>query len=299
MTRRAVIIDNPGSGPSRDRGRRLAGMVEALAARGVDATVWTSAAPRDATSLAREAVMTGAGMVVVHGGDGTVNETLQALVGSRVALGVWPGGTANVLARELGLPRGVDALADVLAAGRTWRVSVGRAGPRYFLLMAGIGLDAAVVQAVRPGLKRLAGEGAYWAAALARMARWRPARFVVEAEGRQYTATFAVIANASSYGGGLRFAPHARMDDDVLDVCLVDSDERLALARYLAAARHGSHLDLPSVTYLRTGCVRAQGGDGAYVQVDGELAGRVPMLFECVPEAISLIVPETRRAMDS
>ncbi len=274
-------------------------MVEALVARGVDATVQTSAAPGDATSIGREAVVAGADMVVVHGGDGTVNETLQALVGSRVALGVWPGGTANVLAQELRLPRGLDALADVLAAGRTWRVSVGRAGPRYFLLMAGIGLDAAVVQAVRPGLKRLAGEGAYWAAALARLAAWRPARFSVEAEGRHYASTFAVIANASSYGGGLRFAPQARMDDDVLDVCLVDSDQRLALARYLAAVRHGSHLDFPGVTYLRTGRVRAQGGDGAYVHVDGELVGRVPMLFECVPEAISLIVPEKGRTVDS
>ncbi len=233
----------------------------------------------------------GVSRVVVHGGDGTINEALQALVGSPTALGVWPAGTANVLARELGLPRERAAVADVLARACTRRVSVGRAGERYFLLMAGIGLDAAALRRVSPTLKRVVGEGAYWMAGLRQLADWHPARFVVDVAGERHRATFAVVANASLYGGGLRFAPHARMDDDLLDLCLFDSDQRARFARYLAAARTGSHLGLPGVTYRRARRAVAHGEGALWVQVDGELLGRLPMRFECVPAAVSLIIP--------
>ncbi|MGH7375780.1 MAG: diacylglycerol/lipid kinase family protein, partial [Candidatus Rokuibacteriota bacterium] len=204
---------------------------------------------------------------------------------------VWPGGTSNVLARELGLPGSLDLLADVIATGRMRRVSVGRAGERYFLLMAGVGLDADVVRAVHPGLKRLTGEGAYWMAGLRQLTDWHPIHFLVETEGAQHRATFAVVANAPSYGGGLRFAPEASMDDDLLDVCLFDSTQRHRFARYLAAAFSGSHLGMPGVTYLKTRRAVVHGDESRFVQVDGELHGPLPVRFECVPAALSLVVP--------
>ena len=98
--------------------------------------------------------------MIVHGGDGTVNEAVQALVGTPTPLAVWPGGTSNVLARELELPGTLDLMARVIVTGAIRRVSVGRAGERNFLLMAGVGLDADTLRAVHPGLKRLTGEGA-------------------------------------------------------------------------------------------------------------------------------------------
>lgn len=295
MSRSAVLIYNPGSGRPRGRSEAVARIVELLRARGLRARAAETAGPGDATRLARQAAEGGADQVIVHGGDGTINEALQALVGGGPPLGVWRGGTANVLAGELGLPRNPEALADILAAGDTRRVSVGRAGERYFILMAGIGLDAAVVRDVNPALKRLTGEGAYWMAGLRQLARWPPGRFEVEVDGRRHGATFAVVANAASYGGGLRFAPRARMDDDLLDVCLFDSYQRHRFARYLAAARTGSHLDLPGVTYLQARRAHAHPGNGQYVQVDGELLGPLPVAFECIPAALSLVVPPLNR----
>ena len=287
--RSCVIISNP------DAGRRptpsLPRIVEALARRGISATARVTAGPGDATRLAGEAVRAGAELILVHGGDGTVNEALQPLVGGPTPLAVWPGGTANVLARELGLPRDLEPLAETVAAGRLRRVSVGRAGERYFLLMAGVGLDAALVRAVSPRLKRLTGEGAYWVAGLTELAHWHPRRFVVEIDGRQHAATFAVIANAASYGGGLRLAPRARMDDDLLDYCLFDWTERRRFLRYLAAGFSGSHLGLPGVTYRQAGRATAHGGEDVAVHVDGELSGSLPMSFECAPAALSLVVP--------
>jgi YegS/Rv2252/BmrU family lipid kinase len=291
VARTAVLISNPVAGPAPGRRPGAEAVVAALLARGLPVTARVTAGPGDATVLAREAIDSGADLIIAHGGDGTVHEVLQAMVGGSVPLGLWPVGTANVLARELGLPRTAAALADVLAVGRTRRISVGRAGQRYFVLMAGIGADADVIRGVSPALKRLTGQGAYWLAACLRLRHWPPPRFVVEVDGREYPATFAVAANASTYAGGLMFAPHARMDDEVLDLCLFDVTSRLRFARYLAAARRGAHLGRPGVTCVTTSRARARGEPGRWVQVDGELLGPLPVDIECVPAALSLVVP--------
>ena len=291
MSRSAVLVHNPGSGQRRDRFHSITRMVDALRARGVTVTPQATAGPADATRLTAAALEARTDLVIVHGGDGTVNEAMQVLVGTSTPLAVWPGGTSNVLARELELPGGVEQLADAFAALRTRRVSVGRAGDRYFLLMAGIGLDADVVRAVHPGLKRLTGEGAYWMAGLRQLTDWNPVHFVLETETGRHRATFAVVANAASYGGGLRFAPDARMDDDLLDICLFDATQRHRFARYLAAAYTGSHLGMPGVTYVKARRATVQGDATRFVQVDGELLGPLPVSFECVPDALSLVVP--------
>src|SRR5258708_36829268 len=114
-------------------------------------------------------------------------------------------------------------MARVIATGALRRVSVGRAGERYFLLMAGVGLDADMLRSVHPGLKRLTGEGAYWMAGLRRLTDWNPVPFLVETESGRHRATFAVVANAASYGGGLRLAPGASMGADLLAPFLFDS----------------------------------------------------------------------------
>src|SRR5258708_39615659 len=107
-------------------------------------------------------------------------------------------------------------MARVIATGAIRRVSVGRAGERYFLLMAGVGLDADTLRAVHPGLKRLTGEGAYWVAGLRPLTPWNPVPLVVGAESGRHRATFAVVAHAASYGGRLRFAPAASTDADLV-----------------------------------------------------------------------------------
>jgi diacylglycerol kinase (ATP) len=291
LPRSAVLVYNPGSGQPRDRFHSITRMVEVLRPLGVAVTPRVTAGPADVTRLTAEAVAAHVDLVIVHGGDGTVNEAVQALVGTPTPLAVWPAGTSNVLARELELPGSLDLLARVIAAGAVRRVSVGRAGERYFSLMAGVGLDAELLRSVHPGLKRLPGEGAYWTAGLRQLADWNPVPFMVETEGARLRATFAVVANAASYGGGLRFAPDASMDDDLLDLCLFDSTERHRFARYLAAASSGSHLNMPGVTYLKARRAVAHGPDNRLVHVDGELLGRLPVSFDCVPAALSLVVP--------
>ena len=216
-------------------------------------------------------------------------------MGSNTRLSIWPRGTANVVARELRLPRQLDRLADVIAAGKFQRVHAGCATAegssqgRYFLLMAGVGADALVVERVRPSLKRRIGEAAFWYSGIETLVKWKPKSFVVEAEGRIFNATFAAIGKAPHYGGKLAVTPRARMDQPDFEVCIIHSTERLRYLRHLASvARGGIPNGTHDVTFLRTTSVRVS-GTGVPAQVDGELIGAVPMTFTIAPQSIELI----------
>lgn len=293
--RTAVLISNPnaGRGGAR-RAREVARFCEHLAAQGVEVKVLNTTGPGDATCLARRATSEGVREVIVSGGDGTINEALQGLMGTGARLAIWPRGTANVLARELKLPFAAEQAAAVIVQGTTRRIHIGcaineRTGEkRYFFLMAGIGLDASIVNRVRPRLKRRVGEAAFWVSGLGHLASWQPVPFQVEVNGETFTATFAAIGNAAHYGGNLAITPRARLDEPEFEICLINSHSRLRYLYLLShAMREGVALDMPGVRFLRAGAAQATGD--ALVQVDGELIGQLPMTFEVAPDSIEVI----------
>lgn len=295
--RRALLIANPkaGQGNAEERQQALVRFCALLRDRDVDVEVRTTEGPRDATRLAAEAVREGFPEVIVSGGDGTINEALQGLVGAKVRLAVWPRGTANVLGRELRLPRQLPHLADVIAAGNVQRAYAGCATSestgeqRYFLLMAGIGIDAAIVESVRPGLKRRVGKAAFWYSGLENLARWRPKPFLLEIEGQQHTATFAALGKTPRYGGDLSITPRARLDLPHFELCLIHSVRRLRYLRLLPFAMFGGIPEtMKEISFLRASQVRAT-GKGVLVQVDGELIGSLPMTFSVTPHVVELV----------
>ena len=252
--------------------------------------------PGDATQIAARAVSRRITEVIVSGGDGTINEALQGLIGSDARLAILPHGTANVLARDLKLPLNSKQAVEVIARGHTRRVHVGcaideaKGTRRYFLLMAGIGLDASVVQRVHPGLKKRFGKAAFWYSGLSHLTDWQPIPFEIEINGTTYAATFATIGKAASYGGELSVTPRARLNQPDFEICLVESRSRLRYLRLLAyAMRGGAPGDTPGFRFLRATRARAVGTTA--VQVDGELIGTLPMTFEIAPQTIEVIVP--------
>lgn len=295
--RRAVLISNPNAGRGgRHRALEVARFCEILKGHGVTVGVLNTTGPNDATRLAQEAIKAGVRDVIASGGDGTINEALQGLVGEEVRLGVWARGTANVLARELQLPFDVGRAAAVIARGKTQRIYTGCATieatreKRYFFLMAGIGLDASIVDSVRPSLKRRVGKAAFWYAGLGHVVQWRPVSFKVEVDGQSFPATFAAIGKGSRYGGDLAITPRARLDQPEFEICLINSRSRLRFLSLLSRSmRGGVQGDQPGVRFLRTTKARAEGT--ALVQVDGELIGHLPMTFEIVPHPIEVFIP--------
>ncbi|HJQ23249.1 MAG TPA: diacylglycerol kinase family protein [Blastocatellia bacterium] len=293
---RAVIIYNPMSGRAGSRAENARRMIALLSARGIEAEAQATAAPDDATRLAREAVSRGVETIISYGGDGTLNEVIQGVARSSVALAVWPGGTSNVVARDLLMPFSADALADVIAARKTRRVTLGLArsvggAARYFLMMAGIGLDASIARSVNKRLKRRAGELAYWVSGIKHLLTWPAERFTITVDGRRFESAFAIIGNGKGYGGGMLLTPHARLDEDLFEVYILPPlKSNLAYMRVLSACMRGKP-EASGATMIKGRRVEANSSHAPWVEMDGEVIGPLPMSFEAVPDALTLIVP--------
>jgi YegS/Rv2252/BmrU family lipid kinase len=278
-----------------------------LAERGIDSAVTATEHPNHATELAREAVDDGVDMVISYGGDGTLNEVLQGMVGGNAALALWPGGTGNVVAHDLKMPFKLRPLADALARGKTKRIAIGVAKGegvtigeegshpstrgRYFLMFAGIGLDASIVRGVNPILKRLMGQFAFWVSGIEHLFTWRPQPFFIEVDGKRFEATFALIGKGKGYGGGICMTPHARLEDPWFEVYVVPRlRNNISYIKSLAISTIGDRR-MAAGTLVTGRFVTANSTVDPWVEVDGEVIGPLPMTFEVVPDALSIIVP--------
>ena len=276
----------------RNPGRILHRTIAALAGGGISPRPLPTSAAGEAGSLAQEAVRQGADLVLVLGGDGTVNEVVQGLAHSNVPLGVLPGGTANVLAMELGLGSRSETAARALINFKPRSVALGRItgsfGSRYFLLMAGAGLDANIVYEVSAGLKNAAGKLAYWAAGLARFFQ-RVEQLDVRIDGQIHQCGFALISRVRNYGGDLEIASGASLHDDDFEVVLFEGSNPLRYAWYMlnVAARRVQRIR--GVRVLRAHEVEIL--TATPVQIDGEYLGRQAVSIEIVPGALQLLLP--------
>ncbi|HEV8134394.1 MAG TPA: diacylglycerol kinase family protein [Pyrinomonadaceae bacterium] len=296
MLRKATLISNPKTGRYVSRRKTIQELASDLNAQGVEVELKFTAGPGDAADLAAKAANNGSTDVIVAGGDGTINEAIQGMVGTKSRLGILPRGTANVLARELGLPMNIDEAINIAAHGKSRRIHFGIAIDettnirRHFVLMAGIGLDASVVRRVQPGLKRRIGKGAFWLSGLSHLATWHPSQFTLDIEGKLYNATFAAIGKAAHYGGDLMITPRARLDEPSFEICIIESVSRVQYLHLLSyAMREGMPNDKQGVYFVKASKVRAFGD--APVQVDGEVIGHLPMRFEISPHSLEVIVP--------
>jgi YegS/Rv2252/BmrU family lipid kinase len=293
--RRATIIYNPVSGRNMFRERRVRKMIELLEGRGISTNAAATFGPNTGADLAREAISDGSDVIICHGGDGTLNEVLPGVAGSNAKLAVWAGGTANVTARDLKMPRRLDRVADVIAQGKTMQISLGIAsnngGTRYFLMFAGIGLDASICRGVDPGLKRLTGQIAFWISGIKHLIAWREKPFSITVDGESYESGFSVVANGKGYGGGIVMAPGARLEEADLQVFVMPRGlSRFAYIRALINAVLGRTAGTGGRLLKATNVV-AEGKAETWVQVDGEPIGPLPMRFSIVPNALSIMVP--------
>lgn len=295
-TRQVLIIHNPASGrPGSHRavyrvaqGMRVAGWrvdVEATAHRG------------HATILAAQAASEGISLVVAAGGDGTVNEVLQALVGTRTALGMLPVGTVNLWAAEARIPGDTDRLVALLSGPSRRLVDVGVAGSRYFLLMAGLGFDAAVVQAVPAALKRRIGRWAYAVAGAGVAGRYAGTPVRLRLDGRELRCTLLmmVIGNTRRYAGGFRATPRAVADDGQLDVCIIRGEHPFGSLPQLGAGLAGLSLLQHSVVRARVARIEVLPEFGIPMQVDGDFAGFAPAHISVRPQSLLVAAPNDPR----
>ncbi len=286
----AVIIGNPNSGRAGDR-ERLKRYAKTLSSGGIgEVEVWNTERPDHATQLAN---LAGDKLVIAAGGDGTVNEVVNGL-SEGATLGIIPLGTANVLARELGLPLKPDEACERIVSGTPGRIDIGVATDhwgreRRFACMAGIGFDAHVVNEVTPRLKRYLKALAFPLAALKVYLQGDlPTLHIVHGD-TTYVTQFAIIANGQFYGGDFRTADAASLTTGNFEVVLVDQVSRLLRADVLTSILAKRPLDR-SMRSFAAGELRAK-SPGAYVpvQLDGEVWGRLPLSFRIEPAALEVI----------
>jgi YegS/Rv2252/BmrU family lipid kinase len=292
--RRILVVFNPAAG--RNRRPRLEAVVAALKARGCVVTVRETNAPGHATQIAREASQTsdaasGVDVIAVAGGDGTINEVVNGLAGGAVALGVIPLGTANVLADEIGLRRGTDNIARVLAEGPIRPIHVGVANGRRFVMMAGAGFDASVVDRVSLSLKRRLGPFAYVWQTFKHAFTDRFAECEVMVDGVAYKTVSAVVCNGRHYGGPFVAAPAAALTDGLLHVILLKGRGWLSVARYSVALLLGRLGKLADVEFVPGREVTVRGTMHLPVQADGDIITRLPAKLSVDPQPIALVWP--------
>jgi diacylglycerol kinase (ATP) len=299
--RDALLIVNPRAGRVP---RLLNGRLDRIRAiftkHGIESELAFTDTPAAAEEAARRAVVQRKDLVIVCGGDGTLNAVANGLVFSQTPMAVLPAGTANILGKELNLPKDVERAAQHVGKGVPRRVALGRVAAddtstlsRYFLTVGGAGPDGAIVQSVNNGLKKHTGQMAFWVEGIRQFASYRFPRFRVIADGVSREATMLVVGRTKHYGGPFRITTQADLYRDDFEAMTCATRSSLRYLSYLPFAFAGQMHRARGTQFFKTRSFRCEPIDHpvAFVQIDGEPAGRLPAEFQSVPNALTLIIP--------
>jgi diacylglycerol kinase (ATP) len=316
--RKAALLYNPDSGGSRKRIRELESAVTALRQAGVEASLVPTKSRAQGGEQARWAIQSGCDTIFACGGDGTIHNIAQVVANSPVALAILPMGTANALAHDLGIPLKARAAAEAALTGALRRIALGRieftdlrgeTAARYFVLAAGIGVDAHLFYKLHSGVKQTMGMTAYYAKAWSLWFTYDMRRFVAEysdrasGENRSAEVTEMLAVRIKNFGGVVKeLAPGATLDRDDMRLVLSRTASRLAYLAYVTRGVLGRTWAIPGVDLVHATKVacryREDSASGMqpkiYVEADGELLGTLPATITVVPDALTLLAPKVR-----
>ena len=306
QTTKACLITNPKSGQG---SLDLSDALTLLQAQGWEITLRQKLEGGDATDLAREAVRQGCHVVVDCGGDGTLNEIVEGVLGSEIAVGTLPGGTANVWAHETGISQRLDIAARQLATAERRRVDVGVVTVNgkhksYFLLMAGLGFDGAVIGNLSKRLKHRIGKLAYAPAIVKAVRSFNPLPVRIEMDGLHWQGrVLQIIAgNSRRYADVTELTPDAYIDDGLLDVCLITASGPLTASHQLSSLLLHQHPNEASAEQYRVATMTVYAPDVLPLQVDGGhvqlsdddvTADGIVFTFSLIAQGVCMLVPRT------
>lgn len=299
------LIVNPISGQGRGvpHSQRI---TELLSAKGWHVDLETTTKRGDALEAAKQAADAKYDRVIVAAGDGTINEAVNALVGTSTALGIVPCGTGNVLALNLGIPHDLERACAIAAGDNVHSLDVGRVeganridSPRYFLLMAGVGFDAHVVHQVSAERKLRLKDYAYLVTSFEEFFQWKACDYTITiddaATGRAETlrrrAWLAVVGNAPSYAWNIKITSLAQMNDGLLDLALFSGRNKLTHVRQVVSTLLGQHLRDEEIEYRKARAITIETDPPVPVQLDGDTVTCTPVTIEVVPQELRVIAP--------
>jgi diacylglycerol kinase (ATP) len=301
----ALLIHNPNAGNGGHGRRRLLDQARHIfAARGIDADLAETTGPGHATEIAARAAAENRGLVIACGGDGTLNEIVNGLAahqnGHRVPLALLPGGTANILAKELDLPWDIPKAAEKLVHGTVKEIALGLATPleqpekkKYFLSVAGAGPDGMIVYSVSLGLKSRVGILAYWWEGLREAFRYKFPHFRVVSGGRTINASLVIVGRTQNYGGPFKITTEADLFEDHFEILTLATRSGLRYLSYLPSLWLNKLRGTAGVDFFKSDSLLCEPLDAnpVYAQIDGEPLARLPVEFRIIPRALKLLVP--------
>jgi len=313
--RKAALLYNPDSGGNdTKRLKKLESALAVLHGAGVQADLVASESRDRAGELARRQIDSGCDTIIACGGDGTIHNIAQALVNTSVALGVLPMGTANALAHDLGLPRDFAAAARVLLDAVPRRIALGHVkyvdprgapGATYFMITAGVGVDAHLFYKLQTSTKQRMGMAAYYASAWHLWFTYPMTRFLASyceldsRESKSAALTELLAVRIRNFGRVLReFAPGASLERDDMRLIVCHTDRRLSYLAYVTLRMLGCGWRVPGVELVHSknvSCEYEASPQGKnpriFVEADGELLGTLPAQITVVPNALTLLMP--------
>ena len=293
---RTCVIFNPAA-----RGEKARHFRHQLDAIGSQCALKATTAPDDARRLATEAVADGFELIVAAGGDGTVNEVLNGLADApdgfaRARLGVLPLGTINVFARELKIPLRLERAWETLQREGEMRIDLprvefsanGTLQKRYFVQLAGAGMDARAIQLADWSLKKKTGPLAYIVAGIKAL-REAQAEITVRANDQSLTGELVLIGNGRFYGGPFSIFPQGDLRDGALEVCVFPRVTWLTLLRCAPGLLLRQKLPERLVRRVRAGTFELAGGSSTAFELDGEWIGYLPATFSVERECLRVV----------
>jgi YegS/Rv2252/BmrU family lipid kinase len=303
--RECVFLVNPASANG-STGKRWPELSRRADAAGLRGDTLFSERAGQLGELARQAALDGATLLVVVGGDGSVNEVVNGLVGlaEQPDIALVPRGTGWDFSRTFGIPRNIEAAVRVALEGElrvidagkvTYRAWDGAERSSFFANIASAGMGGAVAQRANDTTKALGGKASYLLATLAVFAHWKPTdvRLTVDSETREGRMLEVLVANARYLGGGMKMFPEAEPDDGLFDVLTLGDITKADLVRTMPKLYRGTHLPHPKAELLRGKVVSIITDAPIPIQLDGEQPGTTPASFEIVPQALRLRVPRS------
>lgn len=290
MKGKTIFIVNPvaGKGKSKDSILIIRAVFESAH---IPYEIWETKGPGKAPEMAQKAVLQGAEQVVAVGGDGTVFEVINGLVGSSVPLGILPTGSGNDLCRTLHIPKDIREAAELLLNGKKKWIDLGKMNDRYFVNVASFGFDAEIAAWAKYAKKYFSGTGAYVASVFKNLIGYYPTNVRISFDGQSVETNLLLIAvcNGNYYGGGMRISPNASIIDGYLDVCLIEHMPRWKIGILFPTIFQGKHIKFRGVNQYRAKHIVIEFEGEKMVNLDGDIfLNTSPIHFEVMEQAIQV-----------
>jgi diacylglycerol kinase (ATP) len=283
--RKVCIIFNPGA-----KGEKAASQEAELRELVGETPILTGTEADIIQASAAAAVHTGYDQIITAGGDGTVNAVVNGIAGADVTLGVLPVGTMNVFAYELGIRSNqLRKSWEMLQGAEPKLVDLALANRRFFVQLAGVGLDAVTVQETNSLMRKTIGPVSYLFAAAQVIGRPAPMIRLQFADGSESSGCFVLIGNGRFYGGPIALFREAKNDDGLLDVLVFKHQSYLDIFRYLQGILIGNHIEMADIEYLQTPSLRVLSDRGVPVELDGDVAGSTPVEFRIAQKHLRVL----------